>query len=437
MIRIDYSYCLKTHVKEHGFSATDIESPRMKEKAADFLRQHKEAPLACSQILYDTDSLQKIQSLYEKLKGRYTHVVVLGTGGSSLGFYALFTGLTHAMFNEVATDKDLPKIFRVDTVDPVFITELFEILPLTSTLFIVISKSGNTMDTIHPYMLAKEKMICEQLDYTKHFVCITSEGSLSTDSSKKNFLYHEAIKEKYPILLLPAALSGRFSVFSAVGLFPALFANIDVKNLLSGAKHMDTLCQNENIYDNPAVLLGVLHILAYQQGKNISVIMPYRESLKGFSAWYVQLFSESLGKATSDTPAFAPLGITPVKATGSSDQHAQLQLFLDGPYDKLVTFIKIKELKSLSSMEDESLKEVLFEKDRVSALFSAGLHNSQEALKEEGKINITIEIPQLNAYYFGQLLQLYMYTVVFIAHYFGVDPFSQPGVEKIKKQCNI
>jgi glucose-6-phosphate isomerase len=244
--------------------------------------------------------------------------------------------------------------------------------------------------------------------------------------------------EGFRDLPIPAGVGGRFSVLTPVGLFPAAAAGIDVEELLAGAAAMDERCRaaSDPLADPALALAAVLWLLATRRRKSIVVLMAYSERLAATSDWFCQLWAESLGKAVDLAGRTVEWGQTPVRALGAADQHSQLQLYADGPRDKVVLFLRVEDheasvdipatyqdLESVGYLGGRSLGELLNAEQRATEL----------ALAKRGRPSATLTLPAVNGFTLGQLLYLFQVAVVATGALAGVDPFGQPGVEEGKR----
>jgi glucose-6-phosphate isomerase len=234
-------------------------------------------------------------------------------------------------------------------------------------------------------------------------------------------------------LELPSRVGGRFSVLSSVGLLPGAVIGVEIADLLAGAAEMDRLCRNERIPENPAGLLATcLHWAQVEGGRPIHVFMPYSDRLRTFGLWFQQLWAESLGKARSRDGELVYTGPTPVAALGAVDQHSLLQLLMEGPDDKAVCFLRVKERNdavpipnsesphpSLTYLGGHSLEKLLEVERRATA----------EALRRVGRPSLTVEVERLDARSLGGLFMLFQIATVYAGALYGVDPLDQPGVE--------
>jgi glucose-6-phosphate isomerase len=375
-------------------------------------------------IANDDDLRDRCTDFAEKVRGKFDDVVILGIGGSALGPIALRTALRPSGWNMLSTDArgGFPRLQVLDNVDPETIAALLDRLDLSRTLFVVTSKSGGTAETMSQYMIVDERVKKAGLPVTDHFVFVTdpSQGALRTLSRGLSI----------PALDIPPNVGGRFSVLTPVGVLPAALIGIDVSLLLAGAAQMADRCATPELERNPAGTLAMLQWLADTRlGKTISVLMPYSDPLRDFAGWFVQLWAESLGKHTSDGGS---VGSTPLPALGATDQHSQVQLFMEGPKNKTVTFISVEnratdvtiprsftDVKELGYLGGHSLAELIDIEQRANA----------GALAKRGRPNLTLHIERVDPRHVGALMMLFELATAYAGQLYGVDAFNQPGVE--------
>jgi glucose-6-phosphate isomerase len=372
----------------------------------------------------DKTLLAQVEKFASSARGKYDDVVILGIGGSALGPIALRTSLRPSGWN-LLDDKargGYPRLQVLDNVDPETIDALLGRLRLDRTLFIVTSKSGGTAETMAQFIIVNDRLSREKLDVTRHLVFVTDP--------KQGALRPLAERLRVPALDIPANIGGRFSVLSAVGTLPAALIGIDVKSLVSGAVEMAKRCESAELAKNPAGVYAMLQWLADTRlTKRIVVFMPYSDPLRDFAAWFVQLWAESLGKQRPDGTS---VGSTPLAALGATDQHAQVQLFMEGPADKTVTFVAVdqratdvtiptafQDVKELGYLGGHSLGELIDIEQRATA----------GALAKRGRPNMTIHLERVDASHVGQLMMLLEIATAYAGQLYGIDAFNQPGVE--------
>jgi glucose-6-phosphate isomerase len=342
----------------------------------------EKAPFEIKQEFLDyldnEDFIEKIEDFTAKAKS-FQDIVILGIGGSALGTKFL---------QESLGKSNSPSLHVLDNIDPNLITDLEPKIDYEKTLFIVISKSGETIETISQYKYFQEK--------TKNFVIITDPQN------------SPLLDTPYETFEIPENIGGRFSILTAVGLLPAALLGIDIKKIIKGAKNMRD--QGQNLAYN---LAQTQHSLE----KPINVLMPYSNKLKAFTHWYAQLLAESIGKDGK--------GITPVTALGASDQHSQIQLYNNGPNDKLIIFLEVT--------DHENETKIPGEKYSFADLLNIEKQATEQALTEKGRPNITIKIPQINEETIGELIILMESSIAFLGELYGINAYDQPGVELGKK----
>ncbi|UCC21861.1 MAG: glucose-6-phosphate isomerase, partial [Planctomycetota bacterium] len=258
----------------------------------------------------------------------------------------------------------------------------------------------------------------------------------ATTDIEEGTLRKIADEEKLPSLVIPDGVGGRFSVLSAVGLFSAAMCGIDIDSLLAGAKDMDARVRNEDFYKNPAAVNAAINYHFYNRGKKISVIMPYSYHLKDLADWYRQLWAESLGKANDLAGSEVHIGPTPVKALGATDQHSQIQLYREGPNDKLFTFLQVQNFQQDLTIgpAHESAPELGFlaEKD-LSSLLNNEKKATEYALLQSRRPCLTVLFPEVSPYTVGQFIYLFEVTTSFTAALFNINAYNQSAVELIKE----
>ena len=344
-LKMDYNHMMMEFVGKAGISTTDLDALAFQaERAVRAMEEKRQAgQMDWRDLPYQSEEILKdILQYVSEVKDQVEAFVVLGIGGSALGPIAVQQAINHPFYNELPREKrgGYPRFYVADNVDPERLSALFDVIDVTKCLFNCISKSGSTSETMSQFMIIKE-MLEERLpkeEVKNHIVC-------TTDAEKGN-LVKIAKEEGYRLFVVPAGVGGRFSELTPVGLLPAAMCGIDIRALLAGAAEMDRRSKEPNWRKNLAFLYGALHYLAMRQGKNISVMMPYADSLKYIADWYAQLWAESLGKRYDNEGHEVFVGQTPVKALGVTDQHSQVQLYTEGPFDKVVVLLGVEEYKT-------------------------------------------------------------------------------------------
>ena len=369
-----------------------------------------------------------MQDLASGFEDRCENLVVLGIGGSALGNIALQTALNPFMYNLDEAQRKGPRMFVFDNVDPQQLGSFLNWITdkLERTVFNVISKSGRTSETAAQFMIVR-RMLTDILgpeSLRDHVVATTDahKGTLRTIADELNLRCLE----------VPDGVGGRFSVLSAVGLFSAAMCGIDIDELLEGARDMDECVSNEDFSQNPAAINAAIHYHFYNRGKNISVMMPYCHALKDLCDWYRQLWAESLGKEDNLKGEKVYVGPTPVKALGTTDQHSQVQLYREGPNDKLFTFLQVnnfdKDVKIGQAPDCAPELGYLAEKN-MSKLFNSEKMATEYALLQSKRPCLTVHFDKVEPYSVGQFIYMYEVTTSFVGAMFGINTYNQPAVE--------
>lgn len=363
------------------------------------------------------DDIPMIEDRAEYHRARADTVVVLGTGGSSLGGRALYS-LADSGFGPSA---DSPRLIFLDNIDPHTFDHLFRSLDLARTDFIVISKSGGTAETLSQAIICMEALLEEEDegDVGDHFTVIT-EPKASPLS---------AFAQRYGIVSLPhdPGVGGRYSALSLVGLLPAAIAGLDPVNIRRGAERVvaDILMGDQC---PPAVGAAVQCGLAKDRGIHASVLMPYSDRLATLGQWYCQLWAESLGKQGE--------GVLPVRAVGTVDQHSQLQLYLDGPRDKLFTIVQTpargtgRIMRTMLAGDQGDLD--YLDGRRMGDLLDAMQRATADTLVQNGCPTRIFTLDRVDEEAMGALMMHFIAETVIAAGMLGVDPFDQPAVEQGK-----
>lgn len=333
-------------------------------------------------------------------------------------------------YNELSKEDrgGYPRLYVVDNVDPERMDALFDVIDIEKTAFNVITKSGSTSETMSQFLIIQDMLKTKLGDkYQDHIIA-------TTDAENGN-LIKIAKQEGFKTFFIPRGVGGRFSELTPVGLLPAAVCGIDIEELLAGAAYADELSSVDNVYENMAYMAATLQYLAMKAGKNISVMMPYADSLKYMADWYAQLWAESLGKRYDLEGKEVFVGQTPVKALGVTDQHSQVQLYTEGPFDKVVTFLGVGEYRKTIEIARgyEDIPAVSFLGGHtLNELIHAEQAATEYALLKAKRLNRTITLPVVNAFTIGQLLYLLEVETAFAGELLNIDAFDQPGVEEGK-----
>lgn len=429
-IKIDFNNMMKDFIGEkEGFSYEEVfNNKKIINNAFNYVKENRgtgmmgwtELPYNQSEIVKDIIETAKV------IRKKADNFVVLGIGGSALGPTAVFQALCHLRHNELKKSiRKAPKLYVEDNVDPERMNALLDVLDLDKTVFNVITKSGATSETMSQYLIIMDIL-------KKRYGDKASEHMIATTSESKGNLIKIAKKEGLKTFYIPDGVGGRFSELCPVGLLPAAVLGIDIKGLLKGAAFMDKLCKKNDVRKNPALLTALLEYLAMNKGKNISVMMPYADSLKYVADWYCQLWGESLGKAEDNNGNLIFAGQTPVKALGVTDQHSQIQLYREGPFDKVITIIAVENFRSDVTISNgcEEFPDVSFLSGHtMGELINTERRATEYALTTANRLNYTIILPEVNAFTIGQLLYMFEMETAYCGAMLNINTFNQPGVE--------
>ncbi len=432
-LKFDYNNMTTEAIGAHGIDMASVskDAELIKAAYAEVMNNRGKGWQEWTELPFtDEKEIDEIVSYCENIRKSAESFVVLGIGGSALGPSAVATALLHLRHNELPRAKrNAPKFYVEDNVDPDRMTSLLDIIDLKSTYFNVITKSGETSETLSQFLIlysALKKAVGEK-EAKKRIIVTTTIG--------KGTLYDVAVKEGFKIYGVGKGVGGRFSVLSPVGLVPLAAVGVDIRQLLAGAADMSKASAVADIKKNPALMTAYLQVKSMEQGKNISVMMPYADSLRYMSDFYAQLWAESLGKAVDKSSKTVNVGQTPAKSLGVTDQHSQVQLYTEGPYDKVVTFLAVGDYKTKQVItDDKTIDACDFLKGRtMNELITFERRATRYALYKAKRSNFTVTLPTVNAYTVGELLAYFMYETAFAGALMGIDTFNQPGVEEGKK----
>ncbi len=397
------------------------------------LNKRKDKPgqwLQWMNLGYSEETLWYVKEYASMVEGRFENILVLGIGGSALGGLAVTEALLKPYWNLLTPEQrnNLPRIFFLDNIDPDTMTGLLDMLDLKKTLVNVITKSGSTAETMSQFMIVKDRLEKELGDNYRYNVVATTD-------KKTGILRQIAEQEGYKTFVVPDDVGGRFSVFSAVGLLPFALVGIDIDEITNGIKDMDLALKNTDINENIAAQNALIHYLMdVRKGKNLSVMMPYSSRLKYVSDWYVQLWAESLGKNKDKNGNDVCVGPTPIKALGATDQHSQIQLYNEGPNNKVINFIRVKEFDN--NLEIPPIFEYTgigyLGGKTINQLINAEADSTKVVLSDFQRPNVTITLEKVDGYNVAQLLYMLEVQTAIAGELYNIDAFNQPGVEQAK-----
>lgn len=419
---------LEKNIGPHGVADSALSAALNRaEGALDWLRaRHADGGLPLLRLAGKHDDLRAVVEAARRLADRATDIVLLGTGGSSLGGQALAQLAWHGVPG-VGALRQPPRLHFMDNIDPRTYAALLEKLPHGTTRFVAISKSGGTAETLMQAIAALSSLKAQNLGprIPDIFLGLTEPAMVD----KKNGLRHLLSHHHIPCLDHDTGIGGRFSALTNVGLLPAAMLGLDIFAIRAGAQEaLAPVLAKAKAAEVPAALGAALSVaLAETKGKSISVVMAYADRLERFTRWYVQLWAESLGKNGK--------GTTPVAALGPVDQHSQVQLYLAGPRDKLFTVLSTG-TQGIGPKMDAELSRLAGEPDfggkTLGDLVDAEARATGETLAKNGCPVRTIHIPEIDEASMGELLMHYMLETIIAANITGVDAFDQPAVEEGK-----
>jgi glucose-6-phosphate isomerase len=371
------------------------------------------------------DLIPQLKTIAKRLQAKYENILLIGIGGSALGAKAILQFLKGPYYN-LEERAGRPRIFVLDNLDPALVSKLEELLDWQKTAIIYASKSGSTPETAANFMYFYQKYKeAGGDDRDLVFMCDPKDNGINRIAKNLGCI----------LLPIPPKLGGRYSVLSTVGLLPAELAGIDSTRLLAGAEQMHQSILREPLAQNALFALGVCNFELAARGKAIHVLFNYSSLLTEFGLWFMQLWGESLGKKYSLTGETVHTGTTPLTCTGATDQHSLLQLFKEGPLDKLFGFIKINEwpnnlvIPSLFSTEKEY---AYFAGHTLNEQLSIEQLSTEMSLVRAGNPCYLLTLRDLSPECLGALFYFYQALVVFSAKLWNINPFDQPGVEEGK-----
>ena len=415
---------------EHGIMAKQFDE--LADQTAPLIEelndQRKAGTIPYRDLPYNEEYPAAVKALAGQIAGECENFVVLGIGGSALGNISLQTALNPYMYNLDSAQRKGPRLFVFDNVDPVQLASFLEWIgdKLDKTIFNIISKSGRTAETASQFLTIRG-MLIDKLgpEAAKDRIVATTDASQGT-------MRKIADEAGYRTLVVPDGVGGRFSVLSPVGLLSAAVCGIDIDALLAGARDMDKRVSVTDFYANPAAINAAVNFNSYNCGKKISVIMPYSYALKDFADWYRQLWAESLGKSKDIAGNEVFVGPTPVKALGATDQHSQVQLYREGPNDKLFTFLQVNKFAAdirIPEGPDCAPELSYLAGAQMSKLLNSEKLATEYALLKDKRPCLTIAFDEICPSTIGQFIYLYEVTTSLAGLLFAIDPYDQPAVE--------
>jgi glucose-6-phosphate isomerase len=442
VIKLLYGRMLRENLdQEHGLERTRLGdlAGAFAEVQAEVRRRRNAGEYGFYKLVEQGPTVRTIRTFAEGLGQAHDHVLVLGIGGSALGTKALLNALRPPAWNELDDEgRDFfPRLTILENVDPTSVAAALDRIDPRRVLVNVISKSGGTAETMAQYLVVRAWL--ENALGTaayRHLVFTTDPA--------RGALRELAQRDHIATLDVPPDVGGRFSVLSPVGLLPAALVGIDIEALLEGAGTALERAEADDLRRNPAALYAALHHEAdTRHGAHVHVLMPYTDRLRELAEWYRQLWAESLGKQSDREGRTIHAGPTPVGAVGATDQHSQVQLFMEGPYDKAITFMTVEnfgvdvEIPALAagSAATPGLPADLayLPGHTLGELLNSEYQATSAALAQMGRMNCTLRLPDLSAATVGELIMFFQIATGYAGVWYGIDPFDQPGVELGKR----
>jgi glucose-6-phosphate isomerase len=418
--------------RNHGITRAEIERSTPKAlKALKSFRKLSDAGLyGFPHLPFQTAAIGAIRRFAAEVRGGFDTVCVVGIGGSALGAWALDCGMRGPHPVQGAFTPEHPRLVILDNVDPDFTHAALASMDPRRTLVLVVAKSGGTAETVATYLLVRDWL--EQAlgaAAAAHIVAVTTEG--------KGDLFALAQSQGYRTFGIPENVGGRFSVLSPVGLLPAALIGIDIGKLARGAAEMTHLAWQPDLAANVALRAALCHWLVWtRKAKPIQVAFPYSNRLWGAAFWFRQLWAESLGKARNRQGDVVHTGQTPVAALGTTDQHSQVQLYIEGPNDKVFTFWAVNRFASPGKLPKPRLGLPAFDAlagQSLAKLIDAERRATAAALTEYGHPNCTVTLDRVDEHHLGAFLQMMEFQTAFMGELLDINAFDQEGVELGKK----
>jgi glucose-6-phosphate isomerase len=423
---------------EHGLTDGELDSIAPEAQRAfdevEALRAGDETTFF--RLPYETDAARRITRAAKAIAERCDNFVVLGIGGSALGTIAVHAALRHPFWNLLGKQerKGRPRLFVLDNVDADWLAAFKETVNLKRTVFNVITKSGSTSETVAQFLHFRDALARALGPRHVNNVIITTDP---TQGPLRKMLNEAAEARRYESFDVPPGVGGRFSVLSAVGLLPLAVVGVNTDKLLAGARDVDAACKERDWRKNPALKCAALLYLAHvRRGKSLTVMMPYAQRLRDVADWFRQLWAESLGKKVNRAGETVHAGLTPIKALGVTDQHSQVQLYAEGPFDKVIVFVRVEQFEKKVGIPSKNLPVAGLEYlggHTFNELIAVEQRATHAALTKAGRPSLTITLPKVTPETVGELLYLLEMQTAYAGALYDINSFDQPGVEEAKK----
>lgn len=424
-IRLDFSGWLRREVTRDALRAMDADAHRVRDQISSDIDAGR---MDFTKLPADKKLLRAAVELADKLRAGIDDVVVCGIGGSALGFLALTNALLHPRHNELpAAKRGGPRWHVLDNADADAAAACLDLVNPKKTLVVVISKSGGGGETSANFQVMLEALVAA---HGGSFEKALRRVVVITDPAKGT-LRAFADERGVASLPIPPGVGGRFSVLTPVGTFPAALLGMDVAALVAGAGAMLKRCRTDDPWADPAVTAAILLDLHYRARRRTTVFMPYANSLWRTADWFRQLWAESLGKAVDREGRAVHVGMTPMAALGATDQHSQVQLFAEGPDDKVYLFVRTRASRDVTIPPARFAPETygFLDNRSMDELLNTEGDATEAALAHFGRPTARITLARTDAHGLGQLFMFLEMLTAAVGALWKIDAFDQPGVE--------
>lgn len=407
-----------------------LHSPKALEALNGFRKISEAGAQGFPHLPFQTQVAEDILGFAEEVRGSFDTLCLVGIGGSALGAWALDCGLRGPHPVQPAFSARNPRLVILDNVDPAFTAAALNSMSPEKTFTVVVAKSGSTAETVATFLIVRDWMGRKPGRQARNRItAVTTAGAGDLNAL--------AQAEGYPQFAIPKNVGGRFSVLSPVGLLPAALIGLDIRGILKGAAAVTEDCWQPDLETNLALRAALFHYLVWTlKHKSIQVAFPYSNQLWGAAFWFRQLWAESLGKAKSRQGAEIHAGQTPVAALGATDQHSQVQLYAEGPNDKVFTFWAVEEFAGPGKIPEAGLNLEAFDYlggQTLAQLIDVERRSTAAALVEAGRPNCTFTLQKVDPEHLGAFLQLMEFQTAFMGELLDINAFDQEGVELGKK----
>jgi glucose-6-phosphate isomerase len=418
--------------RQDGLTRAEIEraQPKALEALASFRKQSEEGRYGFPHLPFQAEVIRSVTRYATEIRGSVDTVCLVGIGGSALGAWALDCGIRGPHPVQGAFNPGHPRLVILDNVDPSFTQAALDSMNPRKTLVVVVAKSGGTAETVATFLIVR--------DWLERAVGRKASGRIAAVTTEgKGDLFALAQAEGYRTFGIPENVGGRFSVLSPVGLVPAALIGIDIRKLARGAAAMTHLSWQADLAENIALRAALYHWLIWTaKQKPIHVAFAYSNHLWGTAFWFRQLWAESLGKARDRAGNVVHTGQTPVAALGTTDQHSQVQLYIEGPNDKVFTFWAVNKFAVPGKVPARRFKLPAFDAlagQSLAKLIDAERRSTAAAMVENGRPNCTVTLDRVDEEHLGAFLQMMEFQTAFMGELLNINAFDQEGVELGKK----